>query len=129
MAYTASRRGRRTRAWCPTPRCAGAGRSRRGWRPLVGPVLAHPQARLAQAEPVVPGQASFDPVGMPAVGVVRRDEELHLHLLELAQAEEEVPGRDLVAERLADLRDAERRLAPRDLEHVLEVDEDPLRRL
>ena len=73
--------------------------------------------------------ARVDPVAVPLLGLVRRHEELHLHLLELAQAEEEVPGRDLVAERLADLRDAERRLAPRDLEHVLEVDEDALRRL
>jgi hypothetical protein len=40
----------------------------------------------------------------------RLDEELHLHLLELAGAEDEVARRDLVAERLADLRDAERRL-------------------
>ena len=40
-----------------------------------------------------------------------------------------LPGRDLVPERLADLRDPERRLAPRDLGDVLEVDEDPLRRL
>ena len=39
------------------------------------------------------------------------------------------PGRDLVPERLADLRDPERRLAARDLGDVLEVDEDPLRRL
>ena len=40
-----------------------------------------------------------------------------------------LPGRDLVPERLADLRDPERRLAPRELGDVLEVDEDPLRRL
>ena len=40
-----------------------------------------------------------------------------------------LPGRDLVAERLADLRDAERQLLARELEDVLEVDEDPLRRL
>ena len=40
-----------------------------------------------------------------------------------------LPGRDLVAERLADLRDAERRLAPRELGDVLEVDEDALRGL
>src|SRR5205085_4538146 len=53
-----------------------------------------------------------------------------LHLLELAKPEEEVAGRDLVAERLAtDLRDAERRLAARELGDVLEVDEDPLRGL
>ena len=38
------------------------------------------------------------------------DEVLHLHLLELASAEDEVPDGDLVAEALADLRDAEREL-------------------
>jgi hypothetical protein len=40
------------------------------------------------------------------------DEELHLHLLELAGAEDEVARRDLVAERLADLPDPERDLLP-----------------
>ena len=59
----------------------------------------------------------------------RRHEELDLHLLELARAEDEVARRDLVAERLADLRDPERRLLARELEHVLEVDEDALRGL
>ena len=58
-----------------------------------------------------------------------RHEELHLHLLELARAEDEVAGRDLVAERLADLGDPERRLLARELQDVLEVDEDPLRGL
>ena len=61
--------------------------------------------------------------------VVGRDEELHLHLLELARAEDEVARRDLVAKRLADLRDAERRLLARELQDVLEVDEDALRGL
>src|SRR5699024_3332529 len=55
--------------------------------------------------------------------------ELHLHLLELAGAEDEVAGGDLVAERLADLADAEGRLAPRRRHDVGEVDEDALRRL
>ena len=45
--------------------------------------------------------------------VVRRDEVLDLHLLELARAEDEVARRDLVAERLADLRDPERHLRRR----------------
>ncbi len=40
-----------------------------------------------------------------------------------------LPGRDLVAERLADLRDAERHLLARRLLHVQEVHEDALRRL
>src|SRR5690606_18207631 len=41
----------------------------------------------------------------PLVVGARLDEELHLHLLELARTEDEVSRRDLVAERLADLRD------------------------
>src|SRR4029078_970344 len=40
--------------------------------------------------------------------------------------EDEVARRDLVAERLADLRDPERGLASGELRDVLEVDEDPL---
>ena len=63
------------------------------------------------------------------LGVVGRDEVLHLHLLELERAEDEVARRDLVAERLADLGDAERRLAPREAEDGLEVEEDALRGL
>src|SRR5712691_5542714 len=70
-----------------------------------------------------------DPVVVPLLGLVWWHEELHLHLLELAHAEQEVARCDLVAERLTDLRDAERRLAPRELRHVLEVDEDALRGL
>ena len=66
---------------------------------------------------------------MPLVGVGGRNEVLHLHLLELADAEEEVARRDLVAEALADLRDAERRLDAQRRRDVLEVDEDPLCRL
>ena len=49
-------------------------------------------------------------------------EVLHLHLLELAHPEHEVAGRDLVPERLPDLRDAERDLLARALLDVLEVD-------
>ena len=72
---------------------------------------------------------SDEPVLEPLLRLGRRHEELHLHLLELARAEDEVAGRDLVAERLADLRDPERRFLARELQHVLEVDEDALRRL
>ncbi len=78
-------------------------------------VPVHPRAR--------------QPVLEPLVGLVRRDEELHLHLLELAGAEDEVAGGDLVAEALADLGDPERRALAGELEDVLEVDEDPLGRL
>src|SRR5713226_9029510 len=90
-----------------------------------------PLAQLALAQSVleVPVEALVDPVAVPALRLRGRDEVLHLHLLEFPDAEEEVARRDLVPERLADLRDAERRRAPRELEDVLEVDEDALRRL
>jgi hypothetical protein len=68
----------------------------------------------------------LDPVLVPLLVRARLDEELHLHLLELAGAEDEVARRDLVAERLALLADAERDLLPAGGEHVLVVDEDAL---
>ena len=77
----------------------------------------------------VPARALVDPVLVPLLVLARLDEELHLHLLELAGAEDEVARRDLVAEALADLRDAEGRLHPRAGDHVGEVDEDALRGL
>src|SRR5690606_20159457 len=51
-----------------------------------------------------------------------------LHLLELARAENEVAGGDLVAETLADLGEAERRLLARRGLLLTEVDEDALGR-
>ena len=65
----------------------------------------------------------------PPRRLLRRDEVLHLHLLELAGAEDEVPGGDLVAEALTDLGDPEWRLLARELEVVLEIQEDALCRL
>src|SRR5438045_1998316 len=44
--------------------------------------------------------------------------ELHLHLLELARAEEEILCIDLVAEALADLTNTKRYFLPRRLHHV-----------
>ena len=98
-------------------------------RQLLGVVRAQPQLVLGDAEVDEPAQAFLAPVLVPAVGVLGRYEELHLHLFELARSEDEVAGRDLVAERLADLGDAERRLLARRRLHVQEVDEDALRRL
>ena len=92
-------------------------------------VLADAEVALADAEPRVPAHALLHPVAEPLVSLAGRDEELHLHLLELERAEDEVAGRDLVAERLPDLGDAEGGLATGELGDVLEVDEDPLRRL
>mgnify|MGYP006160816849 CR=1 FL=1 len=74
----------------------------------------------------VPIPAGLEPVLVPLLVGAGLDEELHLHLLELARAEDEVAGRDLVAEALADLGDAERRLLPTRLQHVGKVDEHAL---
>src|SRR5262249_25008923 len=96
--------------------------------------LADPQMLVPDAVALIPGQTVLDPalvpvlVGGPAFHrVVRVDEVLDLHLLELAGPEDEVARRDLVAEGLADLADTERQLPPRGLEDVVEVHEDALR--
>ena len=96
---------------------------------LVGPVRAHAESLRRETEVGVPAQALFAPVFEPGVVLAGPHEELELHLLELARPEEEVAGRDLVAERLPDLRDAEGDLQARRLDDVAEVDEDALRRL
>src|SRR5204863_2501744 len=96
-------------------------------RALLRAVLPYSQPAAPHPVAQVPGKPLVDPVAVPALRVGRWDEELHLHLLELAHAEEEVAGGDLVAEGLPDLRDAEGRPPPGQLQHVLEVDEDALR--
>ena len=98
-------------------------------RELLRCVLVELEARRVEAERVVPVQSRRLPRLEPLHVGAGLDKELHLHLLELARAENEVAGRDLVAERLADLGNAERHLLPRGLLHVEEVHEDALRRL
>ena len=56
------------------------------------------------------------------------DEELHLHLLEFAHAENELTRDDFVSERLADLGNAERQLHAAAFLHVEVVHENALRR-
>src|SRR5829696_6963242 len=92
-------------------------------------LLVEAQVGGADAEVNEPLVAVVDPLLMHALVLAGAHEVLHLHLLELARAEDEVAGRDLVAERLADLRDAEGNLPPQRRLHVQEVDEDALRRL
>jgi hypothetical protein len=77
----------------------------------------------------VPLQPLVHPVVVPTLCLGGRHEELHLHLLELERPEDEVARGDLVAERLTDLRDSERRLLAGVLEGGLEVEEDALRGL
>jgi hypothetical protein len=92
-------------------------------------MLEQPQVLGVDAEVDIPLLPAVDPILVPLLGARRLDEELHLHLFELAGAENEVTGRDLVAEALADLTDAERRLAARGGHHIGKVHEDALRGL
>ncbi len=103
---------------------------------LVLLVLTDAKILPPHAVPLVPGEPRLDPalvpdlVGRPPVDRLQRiDEELDLHLLELAGPEDEIAGRDLVAKGLADLGDPKRQLPPCRLLDVLEVHEDRLRRL
>ena len=67
---------------------------------------------IGEPEGLPPRQAPVPPELEPAGRLVGVAEPLHLHLLELAAAVDEVAGGDLVAEGLADLGDAERDLDP-----------------
>src|SRR3954454_767770 len=98
-------------------------------RELVFAVRAQTELLRPDSEIGVPAQPLAHPVLMPVGGLGRRDEELHLHLLELERPEDEIARRDLVAKGLADLRDSEGRLLAGEAEDVLEVDEDALRGL
>src|SRR5690554_1865788 len=75
---------------------------------------------------LVPSHTNCLPVFEPLQLFSRRDEELHLHLLELTHAEDELARHDLIAERLAYLSDAEGDFHSPCLLHVEEVDEDSL---
>jgi hypothetical protein len=104
-------------------------RFRRVVRSFILRVFAEPQDGVRDPQVGVPLPASREPLVEEARRVIGTAEVLHLHLLELARAKDEVPRRDLVPEGLTDLRDPERQPSPRRLLDVLEVDEDPLRRL
>ena len=105
------------------------GRAARVVRQLGRVVVAEAELVLRDAEVEVPAQPLGQPVLEPLLALGRRHEVLHLHLLELAGAEDEVLRRDLVAERLAHLGDAEGRLLARRVEDVGEVEEHALGRL
>src|ERR1700722_6021720 len=66
------------------------------------------QELISDAVVAIPGEAFGAPILEPARRVSGRDEELHLHLLELAGAKNEVAGGDLVAKAATDLGNAER---------------------
>ena len=79
-------------------------------RQLVWAVRVELEVFALHAEVEIPLESLLAPVVEPLRLGLGVDEELHLHLLELAHAIGEVAGADLVAERLADLRDAEGQL-------------------
>src|SRR6185437_7566507 len=76
----------------------------------------------------MPFHACIFPVFIPFFLRAGADEELHFHLLELPHAEDELPGDDLVAKGLADLRNTKGDLHPARLLYVKKVDKDSLRR-
>ncbi len=90
--------------------------------------LMIPQAQAffpdAQAQQPVPAEAA--PVVEPFQVFAGLAEEFQFHLLELTHAEDEVTGRNLIPEGLADLRDAGRQLFSGGPHGVLEVHEDTL---
>ena len=95
-------------------------------RELVLAVGSQAQVIGLDPEPLIPDETLLLPVLEPLHLVGGRHEVLEFHLLELAQAKDGVAWRDLVAERLADLRDAEGRAHPRRVEDIGKVHEDPL---
>ncbi len=95
-------------------------------RQLLFRVFEEAHVLGVEAQLEIPVPPLLQPVLVPRLVGARLDEELHLHLLELAGAEDEVAGSDLVAEALAGLGHAERRLLAGRGRDVLVVDEDPL---
>ena len=92
-------------------------------------VVAQAQIFFLDAKAQQPVLAVVLPVGEPLQVGVGLAEELALHLLKLPGTEGEVARGDLVAERLADLADAEGQLAAGGALDVGKVDEDALRGL
>ena len=89
-----------------------------------------PEAQVLGTDAVlrVPTEAFVEPRLQPLVVGARLHEVLDFHLLEFAGSEGEVARRNLVAEGLAYLGDAEGELAAGGREHVGEVNEDALGR-
>ena len=77
---------------------------------LLGIVVAQTQILVLQTDGQQPVVAERAPILEPFEVGAGLAEELQLHLLKLAHAEDEVARGDLVAEALADLADAERQL-------------------
>ena len=96
---------------------------------LLRIVVAETEILILQANGQQPVVAEGAPVVEPLQIGAGLAEEFQLHLLEFPDAEDEVARRNLVAEGLADLADAEGQLLPGGALDVVEVHKDALRRL
>src|SRR4051812_43650108 len=74
----------------------------------------------------MPCHAAFFPLIEPLHLRAGAHKELHLHLLKLTCAEDELAGHDLIAEGLADLRNTKGDTLAGGVEHIEEVDKDAL---
>src|SRR5262245_497081 len=75
-------------------RVLDVGRADRVVRQFLRCVISQPQVAAPYAMARVPAVPAVAPVLIPRPGLARMTEELHLHLLEFARAEREVPRRD-----------------------------------
>ena len=98
-------------------------------RQLTGIMTVKVHLLFLHPERLKPPKTFLFPVLEPLLVGARRDEELHLHLLEFPRPEEEILRVDLVPERLPYLGDAERGALARRGLHVQKIYEYPLRRL
>ena len=83
---------------------------------------------VAQSQSLVPFQTGLFPFLEPLHLFARTNEELHLHLFELAHTEDELASHNLVTEGLTNLSDTEGHLHTACLLYVQEVHEDTLSR-
>src|SRR5437660_1434126 len=96
-------------------------------RQLFFRLFVQAQVLFRDANALKPLMTSIDPFLMCLFVLARSHKVFHLHLLELARTKNEIAGRDFVAKRFADLRDAKRKLAPAGVQDVEKVYEDALR--
>src|SRR5690606_10994092 len=80
-------------------------------------------------ERLYPFHKGVEPFLMKLSNLVRTHEIFDLHLLEFPCTEDKIPGCNFVSKSLPDLRDAEWKLSTRCVEHIFEVNKDPLRGL
>ncbi|MPM89197.1 hypothetical protein SDC9_136305 [bioreactor metagenome] len=97
-------------------------------REFLGRVIAGSQVLIAQADIQEEPVHEAAPVVKPLHVSAGLAEEFQLHLLKFTSPENEVSGRDLIAEGLSDLADAKGHLLAAGPGNVLEVDEDALSR-